>query len=229
MKKLIILLFIALAFNGLSQNFTNQSYVQVIGTSEEEVLPDEIYLQIIINEQDNKGKESVEILETKMVKELKNLKVDIDKDLSIIDLSSNFQKYLLKQNDIFTSKEYQLILHDAQTVGKVFQALENLGISNITIKKVDHSQIKDFEQTARANAIMDARQKAKKMAFTIGQEIGKAIYIHEFENYNPRPFMGMAAGISMKRMPEMDFEDRPNIEFEKIKVESKVEVYFELK
>ena len=88
MKKIAVLFLILISISGFSQNFTNQNYVQVIGTAEEEVAPDEIYLQIIINEQDNKGKESVESLENKMIKKMKELDIDVDESLSVKDFSS---------------------------------------------------------------------------------------------------------------------------------------------
>lgn len=229
MKKIAILFFLLVSISGFSQNFTNQHYIQVVGTAEEKVVPNEIYLQIMINEQDNKGKESVESLENKMVKKLKELDINVDEDLSIKDLSSNFQKYFFRQPDILSSKEYQLILHEATKVGEVYMALEKLGISNLKIEKVDHTDLEKFKEDVRIKAIQNAKQKAYGLAASIQQQIGKAIYIHELETYNPRPLMGVASGISMKRMNEMASANQPNIQFEKIQIESKVEVYFELK
>ena len=216
------------SISGFSQNFTNQNYIQVIGTAEEEIIPNEIYMQIIIDEHDNKGKETLESLENKMIKKLKELNIDIDENLSVKDFSSNFQKYFLKQSDIFTSKEYQLILHKAKKVGEVFMALEDLGISNIKIEKIDHSDLKSFQKTARYNAVMDAKQKALEMAIPLGQQIGKAIYIHEFEIFTRQPLRREEPAAVFKLM-ETEPSSLPNIEFEKIKVEAKVEVYFELK
>ena len=215
MRKIVILCLILASLSGFAQNFTNTNYVQVTGSAEEEITPNEIYLQITINEQDNKGKESVESLENKMIEKLKALNIDLDNDLAVKDLTSNFQKYFLKQNDIFTSKEYQLILHDAQTTGQVFQELESIGISNINIKKVDHSNMEEYETDVRIKAVRNAKEKAVGLAAAIQQQVGKALYIHEFENYNPRPLMGLAAGISLKRINENLPADQSNIEFEK--------------
>ena len=111
-----------------------------------EISPDKIYIQIIINENDNKGKESVEILEKKMLAKLQTIGIDLKKDFSVKDINSNFKNYWLKKTDIFTSKEYQLIVHTAPVAGRVFRELEALGISNISITNVDHSEIEKFKK-----------------------------------------------------------------------------------
>ena len=63
MKKTIVLaaaLLIAAGASAQEKNFLDKPYIEVTGKADMEVTPDEIYVRIVINEKDNKGKVSVE-------------------------------------------------------------------------------------------------------------------------------------------------------------------------
>lgn len=94
MKRLILLA--AVAFFALPAAAQMQeafpSYIQVNGRAEKEIAPDEFYLQIIINERDSKGKISVESQQRDMIAALKRAGVDVEKQLKMANLSSEFFK-----------------------------------------------------------------------------------------------------------------------------------------
>jgi uncharacterized protein len=210
-----------------TKNFIDQNYIEVTGKAELEIVPDEIYIQILINETDYKGKESLEILEKNMLKKLQEIGIDLKKDFAVKDISSNFKNYLLKKTDIFTSKEYQLIVHTAPIAGRVFRELEALGISNISIIKVDNSEMEKYKKEVKVNAIKIGKENAVSLAEAIGQTIGKALYIRENE-----PFFPMQANTMMVRAKGAAMDEsysEPDLEFEKIKLEYSVQVFFELK
>jgi uncharacterized protein len=231
MRISLTILFMFLLFSVFAQdskNFIDQNYIEVTGKGEIEIAPDEIYIQIIINESDNKGKESLEMIEKKMLEKLKVIGVDLKKDFAVKDISSNFKNYWLKKSDIFTSKEYQLVAHTAPVAGRVFRELESLGISNISIAKVDHSEIEKFKKEVKIKAIKDAQDKATSLATAIGQTAGKALYIRESESFYP--MMAKTNEAMMVRGVALDESySEPDIEFEKIKIEYSVQVNFELK
>lgn len=210
-----------------AKNFIDQNYIEVTGKAEMEVAPDEIYIQILINESDYKGKETLEILEGNMLKKLQEIGVDLKKDFAVKDISSNFKNYWLKRTDIFTSKEYQLIVHTAPLAGRVFRELEALGISNISIEKVDNSEIEKYKKEVKANAIKDGKETAVSLAESIGQTVGRAIYIRENEPFF-RPQLTNAA-IQVRGLAVDESYTEPDMEFEKIKLEYSVQVFFELK
>ena len=234
MKKsitIIILLISSLVYSQTGEkNFIDQNYIEVIGKAEMEIIPDEIYLRIDIKEKDYKGKQTLEDLEKLMNEKLIEIGIDISKDLAIIDLVSNFKNYWVKSNKIYTSKEYQLLIHDANTAGLVFQELESIGISNITIDKVNHSEIQKFKAEVKVKAMQAAKSKATSLANSIDQSIGKAIFIREIENFD---IGGRVSGLSnivvtayaLKKEPK---DSMPIVEFEKIKLEYSILTRFEL-
>ena len=101
-KFIITLLFVTTLFQGFSQskNFIDQPYLETSVKTDTLVSPNQIYLSILISEKDTRGKISVEKLENKMAVKLKSLGIDLNKQLSLLDLSSNFKKYFLKADDI---------------------------------------------------------------------------------------------------------------------------------
>ena len=231
MKKFLTAVF-ALSFittiQAQSKNYLDQPIVEVNGRYDSLLTPNEIYIKIIISEKDNKGKVSVEELERNMIDALKKLSINTEKDLVVSDMSNNFKSYLLKKTDILTSKEYQLKVGDAKTVSRVFVSLEALGISNTSIDRVDHSDLEKIKNEIRSKAVENAKQKAWALVKPLNQTIGIAIHIVDYDNgYTPQP---RNSGILMKAAPLADAEMEPaNIDFEKIKISSSVNVVFILK
>lgn len=154
-KSILILAAICFTIKGFTQskNFIDQPYLETSAKVDTLVVPDKISLSIYIAEQDTKGKVSVEEQENNMAKALKGLGIDIDNQLSLTDLTSNFKKYFLKQKDVHKSKEYTLIVYDALSAGKVMQTLEQLKISNVRIAKLEYSKIEELQLELKSKAI----------------------------------------------------------------------------
>jgi len=167
MKKLILIAAVALmalpAAAQVQEAFP--SYIQVNGRAEKEITPDEFYLSVIINERDSKGKISVESQQHDMIAALKRLGVNVEKQLKVANLSSEF----FKKNTSVATAKYQLQLGSAAEVSKVWQALDNLGISNVSILKVSHSKIDQYKEQVRVEAMQNAKQSAQTLAQAIGQ------------------------------------------------------------
>ncbi|RYE54063.1 MAG: hypothetical protein EOP48_13055, partial [Sphingobacteriales bacterium] len=118
MKRLTILaflLFSILVANSQAKNFIDQPYIEVSGSADTLVTPNEIYIRIILSEKDTRDRVSIEELELKMVAALKGLSLDTEKDLTTSDMTSNFKTYLLKSKDVIKTKIYTLKVTDAVT------------------------------------------------------------------------------------------------------------------
>ncbi len=181
MKKILLLLLLSIFIYPVfsqEKNFIDQPYIEVKGSAKMEVAPDIIELKVIISENDNKKKLTLEELEKQMVEALEKIGIDTEKELFVSDYISNFSKAIFK-NDIYTSKEFRITAHDGLTVARIFLELEKVGISNITIEKTDHSKIREFRQQVKVEAVKAAKVKAGAMAGAIEQKAGKAIYIQE--------------------------------------------------
>jgi len=223
----VLLLSIAANAQFEGKNFIDQNYIEVNGKAELEVVPDEIYIKILLNEGDSKNKITVSDLENKMVQKLEEIGINISKELLIKDMTSNFKFYFLGKDQIFLSKEYQLMVTTGKMAGRVFVEMEKLGISNISIDRLDNSKIEEYRNEVKVNAIKAAKNKAELLAVAVNQSIGRAIYIQEQEMY--QPMMVMSNTMMVKGSASMDREAELDIDFEKIKLEYTILCRFELK
>jgi uncharacterized protein YggE len=234
MKKILLLLLWTPLFVKAQtgdKNFIDQNYIEVTGKSEMEIAPDLIYIKILVNEKDNKTKLTLADRESKMISKLKDLGIDINKELLIKDISSNFKYYWLTKAEILLSKEYQLTVRDGKTASRVFVELENIGISNLSIDKLDNSNIEKYRKEVKVAAIKAAKDKSEALASAIGQSIGKAIFIQELENDYRTGVPGSNSNIIVRGSSPIygSRAQEPEIDFEKIKLDYSILCRFELK
>lgn len=234
MKQLIILASLLLTFftaNSQTKSFIDQPYIEVSGSSDTLVTPNEIYIRILLSEKDTKDRVSIEELEQKMVSTLKGLGLDTEKYLTTSDIASNFKFYPLKSKDVIKTKIYTLKVTDAVTASKVFMKLEEIGISNTSIERVDHSDLDNLRNKMRTKAIVDAKERANALTKPLNQTIGAAIHIVDTDNISQQ-LQGRVAGIQIRGITSIQndgYNNLPKIEFEKIKVTASINAKFILK
>ena len=227
---LAFMLFPIILANSQTKNFIDQPYIEVSGNADTLVTPNEIYIRILISEKDTRDRVSIEELEQKMVAVLKGLGLDTEKDLTTSDMTSNFKYYLLKGKDVIKTKLYTLKVIDAVTASQVFIKLEEIGISNTSIERVDHSDLDNLKNKMRTKAIIDAKQRAIALTNPLSQTVGSAIHIIDSENISQQ-LQGRVAGIQIRGLSSLqgNFSELPKIEFEKIKVTASINAKFILK
>ncbi|MEZ4810167.1 MAG: SIMPL domain-containing protein [Allomuricauda sp.] len=231
MKKFIIpvisVLFVTNVF-AQSKTFLDVPYLETSAQVDTLVTPDKIYLSITIQEKDSKGRKSVEEQENKMAQRLRGMGIDLDKQLVIKDLSSDFQKYFLRGKEVLKSKQYSLLVYSGKQAGEVMVALEQLDIANAYLEKTEYSKMDQLELELKSKAVKKAKQKAEALTQPLGQKVGLAIHIQDtsspyYPRYNQAPRMELkAAAMDMAGPEPLD------IDFEKIRVETTVEVKFAL-
>lgn len=232
MKNIIFILFGFLTIQIFAQNknFIDQPFIETIAEIDTLVTPDKIHLAIILNENDNRNRKSTEELETSMMRVLNSLKIDLEKNLSLLDYSSDFKKYFLSGQKILKTKMYSLIVNDAQTVGKVMAELEHEEISNVSITKTEYSKSDQLLLDLKSKAILKAKRYAEKMVAPINQKIGKAIYISDLESESiTSQLQGKVAGVQIRGYSSI-YGSRAQedivIDFEKMKFSTKIKVKF---
>ena len=232
MKKLLLtmaVLFAAVSFSSAqSKDFIDQNYIEITGRADMEVSPDEIYINITINEKDNKGKISVEQQEKDMFRRLKALGIDLEKNLTVQDMSSDLKTYLLKKNAVMTTKSFQLKINSTEMLAKVFQTLGEAGIADVNISKTAISNIQELRKEIRVQAAKAAQDNAASLAEAVGRKLGKALYIQDF-GYTPRYFYSNVAMAKSAVMADgVAQEAAPSLEFEKVRIEMSVMIRFAL-
>ena len=181
MKKsfLIFVMFFVWNLFSAQRDFLDQPYIEVEAEADTLVVPDRIYVSITLNEADSKNKKSVEEQEKQLETILKKLKINTDKDLSVLGYSSDFKKYFLKGQNILKTKKYSLLVRDAYTLGNVIISLEEAGISNTEVEKVEYSKSKELLLELKLEAVKRSRITADKLVKPLNQKAGKALYISD--------------------------------------------------
>ena len=164
LKQLLTMAFLLttiLTFGQINSTKTEeQPYIEVIGTAEKEVVPDEIYIGIIIREKYvNKVKVTIEEQEEKLKSTVKSLGIDLT-NLYLSDANADYVKIRWQKKDVLTKKDYTLKVSDATSVGQMFQELEKLEITDAFISRVGHSKIDSLRREVKIMAIKSAKDKA---------------------------------------------------------------------
>ncbi len=213
---------------GQGKNFIDQPYLETTAIVDTLIKPDIIYLDILIREKDEKNKISVEELEERMAEKLNSIGINLQTQLSLSDLSSNFNKYFLKQKDIVKTKAYSLKVFDASTAGQVIVALEEIGISNVSLDKTEYSKIEELNLELKSKAVFKAKRQAEYLLAPLNQKITKALFVtdkyYQRNNYNDdlEEIVVRGYGSSKRKLEASPIE----IEFKPIKVEAEVTIRF---
>lgn len=211
------------------KNFIDQPFLDVTGTVETEISPDEIYVKITLNENDKRGKVSIEKQEHDMVKQLKSLDIDTDNCLSVLEFDGYYQRKFLSENEVVKIKSYQLIVTNGKTLSEVYKVLDDINISNLSIIKISHSEIEKIKRDTKIKAVKAAKLKAEDFAEALGQTIGKAIFIQELNDSQVQN-INHANQINIRGYGSKAQESYlENIGVQKITIKSSIQVKFILK
>lgn len=225
MKKLLVTI-LAVAFTLPVFAQESENYIQVTGVSEIEIVPNQIYLTIVLDESDSKGRQAIENQRREMVNALKKIGINTEKSLTMEDMSSSY----FKRGNALSKASYQLLLTSSEQVVKVYDALAVLNISDVNITRVSHTDIEQFKSKCRKEAMINAKTVASELAEAVGQTIGACIYIYDSNRgvtptyYNDRIVMRSMAKVANE---EAVIEEEP-IEFKKIKLNYSVNAKFRI-
>jgi len=211
-------------------------YIEVTGTAEKEVIPDEIFIQIIIRERYvNRTKLTIEEQEEKLKNSIKSLGIDLT-NLYLSDANADYVKIRWQKKDVLTKKDYTLKVSNATSVGQAFLELEKLEITDASISKVSHSKIDSLRKEVRILAIKAAKEKADYLLAAIGEQTGKPLIITENaqtihrEEISRMPTRNISS-ISTDGIPGSfgDNDKDSEIQFQKIKLTSSIYSKFSIK
>lgn len=230
MKKYIIITVLTICFPLLliaqsGKNFIDQNYIEITGTAELLIIPNEIYVSITLTEKNHK--KTIEEQEQLLIANLRSLGIDTDKDFSISSFDGIYTTYFIKKNQVEKVKKYQLIVKDGKTLSRTYAILDQLKITNAKIIKVSHSEIEKFRREAKINSLKVAKEKAVQYAEAIDQEIGRALFIKEVEGNlyaNQRGFNSSNIYYKNKSLEQLE-----NLTFQEISITATVLTKFELK
>ncbi len=222
---LIISLFVSTLCYGQSlQNTANQSpVIHVTGTAEKEIIPDEIYITIRLEEYTGSKKQNdLTQLDAQLRKTLIDQGFNLE-NLYLSDAQSN--RIHLKRKSIIQALQYTLMVRSARETEQVFDILNTLKIRKAYIAKTSHSKLEEFKKEVRIQAIKAAKDKANYTLTAIGESCGKPLKIEEQE-YHTSPIYSNVKFEMKQDQVLTNLPQLPEVEFEKIKITTTFDVLF---
>lgn len=183
MKKLFLV--VAILFSGilLAQQQPNGIFVNGEGTVT--VVPDEVLLQVYIQEEASsaqKVKENTDKVMNEVLKYLKDKKIpQKNVQTEYVRLRKNVQSKYNVPNAVnfYASQSISILLTDVSKYDEITQGLLELGINGIDNVQFKSSELEKYEAEARLKAINDAKEKAQAYAKALEVKVGTPILISE--------------------------------------------------
>lgn len=203
--------------------------IEVNGTSEIEITPDEIYFNISLREY-MKGKNKVDIstLEKQLQKAVSDAGIP-KSDLTVENVYGNNFEVLRKKKDpteFMARKQYRLKLTKLDKINDILGAVDAEGIENTRISSFSSSKMEAYRKEAKIKALQAAKDKAEYMLAAIGNKVDGVIEIQEMntDNYSDvRPVMYMAKSNMAGE------ETASDVEVKTIKIRAEVRAVFGIK
>lgn len=186
MKKIILICSLCYFVSVKAQIATNvdtRNYIEVTGTSETEIVPDEIFITIFLKERiEGKDKVTIDKQEADLKAALGELGIPLS-NLSLNDANSDYRKVKARKKDMIASKSFLLKLTDVTSLDKVYKKLDAQNAEDAYVSKLNHTKLQDFAKENRIKAIKAAKDKVDYLLTAVGQQAGKPLLIDEVDNF----------------------------------------------
>jgi len=197
------------------------------------IVPDEIYVNFTLQEYLDKQKEKISIDEIQKDFLDKCSKAGIGKERINIQNMNGFDQgnwywrnRKKQQPDLLASTTYILKFTNAGEIDKLVNSLDDNSTQNMYISKTTHSRIEEYRKDVKIKALQAAKSKAQYLCESIGEKIGKTLFIQEIEDYNYSPgYKSMAMSNEMDMAAPTANED---IDFQKIVIRFQMKAEFEI-
>ncbi len=190
MKKLALLLPMLIFINFFS--FSQQQpqcnpfpkTITVTGSSEMEIIPDEIYVQVDLREYKKRGGDKVdlEIIKTNFLNSCREAGLP-DSVISIASYeginSINWWRIKKNEPDLFATISYQVKFNSSAKMEDLIKRLNDDATSNFRIVRTWHSKMTDYRKQLKITAVKAAKEKGNYLTEAIGEKLGQAIKIDE--------------------------------------------------
>lgn len=197
MKNKILLLTICLLTVLSLPAQTDERYIEVIGTSEIEIVPDKIHYLIEIREyfeEEFDGKSKPEEYCTKVP--LSKIEQILRETLANAGIPQNAIRtqeigdYWRQQGqDFLVSKKFDITLTNFNQINEIVKRINTKGVYTMRIGELENKDILAYHQKGKIEALKAAQKKATYSVEALGKRLGDVIRIVEKDSGNASPFV----------------------------------------
>lgn len=230
----VVIVVLTLLSNASAQtNQQERRAVEVTGSAEMLIMPDEFTFKIMLTERvENKQKLTIEMQESNLKNELAKIGVDVQKDLAIFDVTSVYISRKKTRNTL-GSKIYSLKLRDLAKIEALQEIADKLNVASLDLIDSTHSELTRFRRETKIEAVKAAKMKAEYMLGAIGEKIGNAIFVKEIADEDSDNSYQSNYRSNSNVLPNvstgMNYQDSQSaLSFSKIKIRYSVLARFEI-
>jgi uncharacterized protein YggE len=244
MKRLFIVLSCLVCLYSKAQQPINPfpKTINVNGSAEMEVIPDEIYVQIDLKEYQKRGdKIPLDQIKSEFLQNVRS--VGIPDSAVTIASYEGFNGYPWwrktrkdKAADLYASIAYQVKLNNSYKVDELVRILDDDATINFQVVRTSHSRINEWRKQLKIQAIKAAREKAEYLSAAINEKVGEAVTITEPTDlsiyYGQRNAYAKASNYVLatdQLEGKRTATDDPGVDFRKIKLKFDLNVVFAIK
>ena len=198
-----------------AQEDNNSRYIEVTGSSETEIIPDEIHFMITIKEywqeefekkskpEDYQTKVPVNEIEHNLMSALKQAGI-APSDIQTKEVGDYWRE---RGKDFLISKTFDLKLQNPDQINRIIQTVNTKGIQSMNIGELKNKDLQEYRKQGKIEALKAARQKADYLVAAMGQKLGNVLRIVEpeersFSYFQPQSAMSNVAIPSYDSNPE---------------------------
>lgn len=198
-----------------AQEDNNSRYIEVTGSSETEIIPDEIHFMITIKEywqeefekkskpEDYQTKVPVNEIEHNLVSALKQAGI-APSDIQTKEVGDYWRE---RGKDFLISKTFDIKLQNPDQINRIIQTVNTKGIQSMNIGELKNKDLQEYRKQGKIEALKAARQKADYLVAAMGQKLGNVLRIVEpeersFSYFQPQSAMSNVAIPSYDSNPE---------------------------
>lgn len=198
-----------------AQEDNNSRYIEVTGSSETEIIPDEIHFMITIKEywqeefekkskpEDYQTKVPVNEIEYNLMSALKQAGI-APSDIQTKEVGDYWRE---RGKDFLISKTFDIKLQNPDQINRIIQTVNTKGIQSMNIGELKNKDLQEYRKQGKIEALKAARQKADYLVAAMGQKLGNVLRIVEpeersFSYFQPQSAMSNVAIPSYDSNPE---------------------------
>lgn len=200
--------------------------IEVTGSAEREITPDEIWFAISLREyKDGSRKVEIDALEKQLVSAIEALKIPRE-NLRIDNVSSSQNYWEKKRNTEFlASKRYLIKLTELSALNPLLDRLDAKGIQSTYVQGYSHTKIDQYRQELKIAALKAARTKAEGLLSAINEKIGGTLEVYEQGDMVNAPMEAMS-NMRMKASFDATGGAPEEIDFKTIKLRAEMRAVF---
>ena len=185
MKKLTVLITALLLFTftyAQDKTIDSRKYIEVTGSAEMQLQPDEIELEIVLQEYDRAGKKvRLDDVNDGFIKVLQKNKIDTS-SLKFIDLQNHdwyWWYWWEHRGDYYQTKTITIKLGKSTSIIKFMEELNEKWVQSIRISKSTNSKITEYRRQVKIEAAKVAKVKATYLLESLGEEVSSVLSVDE--------------------------------------------------